>query len=232
MHGKIKIGMTDGRMYDLYANWIQGKDTYFEIVRLGYALDNFEVVKQCQALVFTGGEDVHPNYYQHLDYLPYCEPKDFDEKRDAFEWRLMQYAEQQGLPILGICRGLQFINVYFGGTLIPDLPTWGKFNHAKLPNGRLREHSVYVDTQAQLARIVKIDNGCTNSLHHQSVDKLGNNLVASAISIDGVVEAIEWKDSQNKPFLLLVQWHPERMEDGESPFVKNIREAFLQAVNS
>ncbi|GAA4802445.1 hypothetical protein GCM10023231_34260 [Olivibacter ginsenosidimutans] len=230
MPKNIKIGMTDGRMYGLYANWIQGKDTSIEIVRLGYALDNFEAVTQCHALVFTGGEDVHPNYYQHIDYLPYCEPKDFDERRDAFEWKLLQYAEQQNVPILGICRGLQLINVYHGGTLIPDLPTWGKFNHAKLPNGKLREHAVCVDAHSQLARIVEETQGHINSLHHQSVDKVGRNLVASAVTLDGVIEAVEWKDAQNKPFLLLVQWHPERMEDQENPFVRNIREAFLEAI--
>jgi len=69
-----------------------------------------------------------------------------------------------------------------------------------------------------------------NSLHHQSADKIGKGLVASAISKDGVVEALERRAKQEESFLMLVQWHPERMEDMNSPFVKNIREAFLKAI--
>ncbi|WP_134089303.1 gamma-glutamyl-gamma-aminobutyrate hydrolase family protein [Olivibacter sp. XZL3] len=230
MQNKRIIGMTDGRMYDLYANWIKGADDGIEIIRVGYALDNFSEVEKCQALVFTGGEDVHPRRYGRLDYLPYCVPGDFDEQRDAFEWKLLEDVVQRKLPILGVCRGLQLINVFHGGTLIPDIPSWGKFHHAKLPDGNVREHHIYVDPQSELAGLVQCTEGTVNSLHHQSADKIGKDLVASAISKDGVVEALEWKDKQDKPFLCLVQWHPERMADTESPFVRNIREAFLDSV--
>lgn len=222
--------MTDGRMYDLYANWIRGTDEHIEIIRLGYSLDNLKDVEVCQALVFTGGEDVHPKYYNKLEYLPYCVPVDFDEKRDAFEWKLLQLAEKRALPILGICRGLQLINVYYGGTLIPDLPSWGKFNHARLPDGSLRNHSINVDPYTLLFKITGTSEGIVNSLHHQSADRVGKGLVASAITKDGVVEAMEREDKKGKPFLLLVQWHPERMEDEANPFVKNIRQSFLMEV--
>jgi len=230
MQNKRIIGMTDGRMYDLYANWIKGEDEGIEIIRIGYALDNLSEVEKCQAMVFTGGEDVHPRYYGRLDYLPYCVPVDFDEQRDAFEWKLLEYVEQQKLPVLGVCRGLQLINVFHGGTLIPDIPSWGKFHHAKLPNGNPREHSIDVDPQSQLFGLVQCTKGMVNSLHHQSADKIGGGLVTSAISKDGVVEALEWKNQQDKPFLCLVQWHPERMADTESPFVSKIRNTFLDSV--
>lgn len=230
MQRKRTIGMTDGRMYALYANWIKGNDDSLEIIRIGYGLNNFEEVKKCDAMVFTGGEDVHPKYYNQLDYLTYCMPVDFDERRDEFELKLMQYLQAEPIPLLGICRGLQLINVFFGGTLIPDLPAWGKFNHAKLPNGSLSDHIVYVNPQSQLFDFVACTEGLINSLHHQSADKIGKGLVASAISRDGVVEALEKKNPGEAPFLCLVQWHPERMEDIKSPFVKNIREAFLEAI--
>ena len=230
MQRKRTIGMTDGRMYELYANWVKGNDNSLEIIRIGYGLDNFEEVKKCEAMVFTGGEDVHPKHYNQLDYLSYCAPVDFDERRDDFELKLMQYVQTKQLPLLGICRGLQLINVFFGGTLIPDLPSWGKFNHAKLPNGALGEHDVYVNRQSQLFDFVGCTEGMINSLHHQSADKIGKGLVASAISKDGVVEALERRDKQDEPFLMLVQWHPERMEDMNSPFVKNIRAGFLKAI--
>ncbi|QEK99269.1 gamma-glutamyl-gamma-aminobutyrate hydrolase family protein [Olivibacter sp. LS-1] len=230
MQNKKIIGMTDGRMYDLYANWIKGADASIEIIRLGYSLDNLKEVEVCQAIVFTGGEDVHPKYYNKLEYLSYCVPVDFDEKRDAFEWQLLRLAEKRELPILGICRGLQLINVYYGGTLIPDLASWGKFGHAKLPNGSLPNHSINVDPYTLLFKITGAREGVVNSLHHQSADRIGKGLVASAVTRDGVVEALERTDAKGKPFLLLVQWHPERMEDASNPFVENIRESFLVEV--
>ncbi|WP_051292785.1 gamma-glutamyl-gamma-aminobutyrate hydrolase family protein [Olivibacter sitiensis] len=227
---KCKIGMTDGRMYELYAQWVSSYSEDIEIIRLGYRFDNLEQVKACQALVFTGGEDVHPRRYGRLDYLTYCIPEDFDEQRDDFEWALLQYAEQYPLPILGICRGLQLINVFHGGTLIPDIPTWGKFNHAKGTDGLPREHGIQLDVHGQLYRITGEAMGVVNSLHHQSADRIGKGLVASALSPDGIVEAIEQKEMEGKPFFLLVQWHPERMTDIESPFVRNIGEAFVASV--
>lgn len=230
MRKKIKIGMTDGRMYQLYANWIKGNDENIEVVRIGYGLNNAKEVDGCQAVVFTGGEDVHPRYYNQLDYLSYCVPVDFDERRDDFELALMQHVQTGQLPLLGICRGLQLVNVFFGGTLIPDLPSWGKFNHAKLPNGSLSEHMAYVNQQSQLFDFVGCTEGMINSLHHQSADKIGKGLVSSAVSRDGVVEALERKNPNEAPFLCLVQWHPERMEDINGPFVKNIRKAFLEAI--
>lgn len=229
MQNKRIIGITDGRMYDLYADWIKGMDTDVAIIRLGYRADNFHAVRQCHALVFTGGEDVYPTYYNRPDYLTYCVPADFDKDRDAFEWRLIAYAEQKALPVLGICRGLQLINVYYGGTLIPDLPTWGRFRHGKRANGDPDDHRIYVNPSTHLFSIAGIESGIVNSLHHQGVDEIGKGLLASAVSEDGVVEALERRAPAGKPFLLLVQWHPERMQVMESPFVERIRMSFLEA---
>ncbi len=223
--------MTDGRMYEQYADWVVGHAADVEIIRLGYALDNFGEVEKCQGLVFTGGEDVHPSYYGKLEYLSYCSPPDFDERRDEFEFQLLRYTLNRPMPLLGVCRGLQLINVFHGGTLIPDIPSWGKFDHAtKLPDGKERDHTIYVDNHSQLYGIIGQSEGTVNSLHHQSAGKIGKGLAASAMSIDGVVEALEWKELQKHAFMCLVQWHPERMEDHEAPFVKNIRETFIKEV--
>lgn len=227
---KIYIGMTDGRMYELYAKWVVSHSANIELIRLGYRYDNLDLIRKCQGLVFTGGEDVHPRRYGRPDYLPYCLPADFDEQRDDFEWRLMQYAHEHPMPILGICRGLQLINVFYGGSLIPDIPTWGKFNHAKGANGLPREHELIVDRNSHLYQVIKKTEGTVNSLHHQSADKLGKGLVASALSADGIIEAIERREGPDEPFFVLVQWHPERMEDTDSPFVRNIGEAFVNAL--
>ncbi|QNL52382.1 gamma-glutamyl-gamma-aminobutyrate hydrolase family protein [Olivibacter sp. SDN3] len=230
MQEKLIIGMTDGRMYELYAQWIKGLDLSVEIVRLGYALDNLHEVAKCRGLVFTGGEDVYPKHYGKEGYLSYCEACDFDEQRDDFELKLLTQAHEKQLPILGVCRGLQLINIFYGGTLIPDLPVWGKFNHSRLPNGKLPYHEIQINENSLLYEITGAKSGMVNSLHHQSANRIGRGLLVSALSADGVVEAIERVDPTNGPFLCLVQWHPERMEDMESVFVKNIGEAFIGAV--
>jgi len=130
---------------------------------------------------------------------------------------------------LGICRGLQLANVFFGGNLIPDIPATGKPDHSKV-NGIDRYHNVSVVENSILKQIVGTTNGEVNSAHHQSADRIGNDLVISAISEDGIIEGLERKQTQDDPFLVLVQWHPERMTNLESVFSKNIKLRFLDEV--
>jgi putative glutamine amidotransferase len=122
-------------------------------------------------------------------------------------------------------------NVYFGGTLIPDIPSFGKFNHSKFPE-KDRRHTIQVDPYSELKKIVGSETGEVNSAHHQSTDRVGNGLVTNAISPDGIVEGMEREDKEGKPFLLLVQWHPERMTDQENPYSQRIKESFLEAVRA
>ena len=226
---KLRIGVTFGRKYEWYAGYIQGLDHHIEIIKLDGALKNQEEIKRCQGIVFTGGEDVHPRFYQKPEYLSLCEPGDVSEKRDEFELQLMALTRQHPIPVLGICRGLQLYNVFTGGTLIPDLPTWGKFNHADKNDGSERLHPIFVDPDSLTARQIGKQRGMVNSLHHQAVDRVGEGLVVSALSEDGVVEALEWLKPAQKNFLCLVQWHPERMEEEHSPFVKSVRKTFVEA---
>lgn len=226
---KLIIGMTEGRMFERYADWVAGTDAEVEILPLGYTRDNHKELQRCHGVVFTGGEDVHPTRYGQPEFVRYSVPPDFDERRDDFELELLRRAQRQ-LPILGICRGLQLVNVYFGGTLIPDIPTWGGFNHAKLPDGRERDHVIQVDPNSLLFDITGSKDGWVNSLHHQSANRIGDGLVATALSADGIVEALERKERGSNPFLLLVQWHPERMADVHNPFVAAIRQRFIDEV--
>ncbi len=226
---KIIIGITDCSKYKNYEHWFQ-KDKKVEVIRLSYKENNFEEIANCNGIVFTGGEDINPRLYNQPEYLMYCNPKNIDESRDAFEWKVIQYAEENQLPILGICRGLQFVNVFFGGTLVPDIPAFGKFNHSKFKEGKYRGHSVEVDKNSMLFKILGKSKGAINSSHHQSADMPGFGLVANALSPDGVIEGMERRDAKEKPFLLLVQWHPETLKDQQSIFSKNIRQSFLTAV--
>jgi putative glutamine amidotransferase len=228
--GKVIIGVTDCSKYDAYASWIAGKDPDIETIRISYNDDSVKLIGNCRGIVLTGGEDVHPRFYNKPEYFPYCYKDDINEKRDELEFKVLEYAQDHAVPVLGICRGLQVANVFFGGTLIPDIPSFGKFNHSKR-EGKDTYHIVEVDPNSRLRKIAGVESGEINSAHHQSAELVASPLVANALSRDGVIEGLEWKDPGGKPFLLLVQWHPERMTDQESAFSKNVRLSFLKEVN-
>lgn len=225
----MTIGVLDCSKYDAYANWI-AMDAKVEVVKLGYALDNFSDIHKCDGILLTGGEDVHPKFYNKMEYLPLCHQYDMDERRDEFELKVIDYTQKNQLPLLGICRGLQITNVYFGGTLIPDIPTNGTPDHSKL-NDTDRYHQINTNAGSQLFDIVGKEEGEVNSAHHQSADRIGTGLKVSATSSDGIIEALEREQPDGKSFLMLVQWHPERMIDQQSPFTKKIKQGFLESIN-
>lgn len=229
MSEKIIIGVTDCSKYANYSNWILREDPAVEVVQLSYRTPNLSDIRNCHGVLLTGGEDVHPRFYNQPELYPYCYADDVSEERDEFEWKVLEYTQQNEVPVLGVCRGLQIANVFFGGTLIPDIPQWGKFNHSKLPDNKDRYHSILVDPSSWLYGLIQQQEGMVNSNHHQSADWIGKGLMVSALSADGVVEALERKDPAGNPFLCLVQWHPERMEDQQSRFVQSLRTAFINA---
>ncbi len=228
---KITIGVTDCSKYENYASWIQAYSEDIETIKLSEKTNNLEDASRCHGILFSGGEDVHPRFYNKPEYLKYCYEDDVSEARDVFEMKLMEHTERNQVPVLGICRGLQIYNVFRKGTLIPDIPKWGfdKITHTKTIEGLDRYHAIAVSPDSWLSKIAGSLRGDINSNHHQSVEEIGNNLVVSAVTEDGIVEAMDQKDAEGKSFLCLVQWHPERMKDQRSPFVQNIREAFVKA---
>jgi putative glutamine amidotransferase len=225
---KLVIGISDcGLKHKNYAGWIGGGDGNIEIVKLGYTDDNMEDLDRCHALVLTGGHDVNPNLYGKFEYMDDCQLDNMDNDRDDFEVGLLLTAIAMDMPVLGICRGLQITNAYFKGTLIPDLPKYKGLHHSAV-DGVDREHKVKVEEGTLLAEITGILDGEINSAHHQSTDEPGKGLRINSYST-GVVEGLEYENRTNKPFFLLVQWHPERLKDKEtSPFANNIRTRFLQ----
>ncbi|MGN6495026.1 MAG: gamma-glutamyl-gamma-aminobutyrate hydrolase family protein [Agriterribacter sp.] len=222
------IGVTDCSKYANYANWVLAYAPDVQVKKLTWRPSNLKEIKSCDGVVLTGGEDVHPRFYGRPDFYEYCYKDDVSEARDEFEWKVLEYTEANHIPVLGICRGLQIANAFFGGTLIPDISTWGKYNHSKMPDDSDRYHQVTVDPASWLYSIIGEEKGSVNSNHHQSADQVGKGLVVSAFSPEGVIEAIERKDAAAGAFLCLVQWHPERMKDQNSNFVKNIRKAFVE----
>lgn len=227
----MRIAITDNHrpkhFFDNYLSWLHRIDPDIEFVKLGYALKNADEVKNVDALILTGGGDVHPSLYGKPEVIELT--TEINELRDAFEFDVISKALEADLPILGICRGMQVMNVFLGGTLIPDLPTAGYREHSET-NGIANRHSIHTVRDSLLDAIVGHGEFMVNSVHHQAIDQLGRGLMVSATSPEGVIEAAEWILKDRMPFLLLVQWHPERMKDIENPFVEKIAIQFLNEV--
>ncbi|MEO9022957.1 MAG: gamma-glutamyl-gamma-aminobutyrate hydrolase family protein [Ginsengibacter sp.] len=226
---RIVVGIGEGSKYHNYENWIK-EEPGVEVIKLSYRLDNINEIERCDGIILTGGGDVDPQLYHRPDFLPYTDPNDVDVKRDEFEWKIMQHIDEKQKPLLGICRGLQVANVYFGGVLVPDIPSFGKFNHSGFKEGNDREHAVGIDPNSELYQIAGEEKGWVNSAHHQSVDTPGAGLVVNALSPDGIVEGMERKEKNGKAYLMLVQWHPERMINQDSGFSRKIKQSFLNAI--
>ena len=218
----IKIGLTFSESnYSNYPLWIKGNDSTIEIIELSYETNNLQDVTNCDAVVFTGGIDMDP-----IEKIEYANaPQKFNRTRDLFEIAVLEIALHQRKPILGICRGLQLINVFLGGTLHLDNGKAKNKIHRKKTEDKI--HQILVRNDSLFYSIVKQGFGDVNSAHHQSIDKLGLSLKAVAHTEDGVIEVIESENPQEQ-FLLAVQWHPERMKDLESAFSANIRKALIE----
>lgn len=175
------------------------------------------------ALVLTGGADVEPHRYGFADPLGLCQTK---PERDAAEWAILERLQARLVPTLAICRGAQILNVFHGGSLVPDLAAKNPV-HRRSGEER-REHGVTIAPKSVLARITGATAGTVNSSHHQAVDRLAPAFRLSALSEDGVIEAFEPADSTAGPFLLAVQWHPEGMQAGE-PLADRVLDALLVA---
>jgi putative glutamine amidotransferase len=163
----------------------------------------------CHGLLLTGGEDVDPRHY---GVEPSSALGSVDGERDRFELALFEAARKGGLPILGICRGIQLINVALGGTLYQDLPSErpGPVDHNPDAARDARTHHVRLAPDSRAARALGVDRLVPNSFHHQAVKALAPALVASGWSDDGLIEAVEGRAGD--PWLLAVQWHPEEMQ--------------------
>ena len=159
-------------------------------------------------VVLTGGEDVDPTWYgaQPADQL--SPPS---RERDLFELALFAAARQRGLPILGICRGIQLINVALGGTLYQDLPSErpGPVEHRPQGPRDARSHRLSLEPGSRAAQALGTTDLAVNSSHHQAIRDLAAGLVATGWTQDGVIEAAE--TPPGVPWLLAVQWHPEEM---------------------
>ncbi|HVC30363.1 MAG TPA: gamma-glutamyl-gamma-aminobutyrate hydrolase family protein [Steroidobacteraceae bacterium] len=182
-----------------------------------------DALETLDGLIVTGGSDVEPQRYGFDDSLGVCESF---PGRDEPELVMLESALQRRLPILAICRGMQLLNVQRGGTLIPHLPTAA--DH-QLRDGE--RHLVQIEPGSALGRLARTSEAPATSSHHQAVDRIGTGLKAIAWHSDRTIEALTWSHPLRKPWLMAVQWHPERMALSE-PLAGPLFEGFLQAVKA
>ena len=174
-------------------------------------------------LLLMGGTDVNPSRY---DAAPLRETDEPDDERDGIELALLDQAIQQDIPIFAICRGLQLLNVYCGGTLVQHLADSAR-HVARLENKGAPVHEVAVEPGSLLARMTGAARLQVNSRHHQAADRIGTGLRVTARDIeDGTVEALEYA---GKRFVVAVQWHPED-QVGEFPEQLELFRKFADAL--
>lgn len=218
----IAISKCD-KKFEAYTRWLE----YFNVsyIVLDYNQpDDLHKLNLCSGLILSGGVDIFPEIY--CDWKESDTDQMYNPKRDGFELRLLETAVRLQMPILGICRGAQLINVFFRGNLIFDLEKIRKVNHRKISENEQRYHNIVVYENTLLYNIVKTKSGIVTSSHHQAVDRLGEGLMVNCRAEDGTVEGIERIDKTSH-FLLGIQWHPERFENFDSPFSKGILLRFV-----
>ncbi len=184
--------------------------------------DAIQILQLCDGLILTGGPDIHPSRFGEA-VKPTCGT--ICEARDTLEEALFQYALEADMPILGICRGIQAINVFQGGTLYQDIPTEHPSpcqHNMEKPYDRV---SHPVTLSGPLKELLGMEQLGVNSIHHQAVKDLGKDLEVMAQADDGIVEAVRHK---HKKFLWGVQWHPEFSFQADE-YSRRIIKAFVEA---
>lgn len=220
----------DTEQYSTYKSWLQNIDSNIVLVDMYHLpLDSaLMLLDKCSGLLMSGGADVHPAYYGQPEDTVLCE---IDHYRDTVEMAILGRAAELKMPVFGICRGLQVINVFMGGSLYPDIPE--RFSTSVKHRSEDRSfdlmHPVTIVSTSKLHKITGVANHDVNSSHHQGIDRLAPGLYATAHSPDTLIEAFERTNPEQMPFLMAVQWHPERLGH-DHPLSGPLAKEFVNAV--
>ena len=228
------IIVDDSGSFAGYKRAYVNKDYVDAVVRAGgvpliipFTTNKEVIISQAQlidGLILSGGHDINPyNYGQE----PSQKIGEIFPERDIYEMILLEESKKRDIPILGICRGFQLINVAAGGTLYQDLSLipGNILKHNQVSNPTLKTHKIEIKKNSFISSIFGKET-MVNSFHHQAIDKVANDFIVVARASDGVVEAIEHKTYK---FLVAVQWHPEMLavncEKARVLFSKFVEEA-------
>ena len=191
-----------------------------------------DLYDQLDGIFLTGGVDMTPDTYGEVRHER-CGRT--DPARDTIEMQLIRWAKEDKKPVLGVCRGIQVINVALGGTLYQDLAAQcsGSIKHDYFPpaGGFTRSslvHDVKVTPQSRLAEVLGTLECPVNSMHHQGIKTLGTGLRPTVMAPDGVIEGVEGVNGQ---FLVGVQWHPEELAESQ-PSMQRLFSQFLEATRT
>ncbi len=194
---------------------------------LPYQHDSIEeILSIIDGLIVPGGdEDIHPKFYNQ-DFT--SDRTITNDQRDNFEILITKKVLEKNIPFLGICRGMQLLNIVCGGDLIQHLPNYVSdtgINHEQAHPKHILSHKIIITPKTLLATLSNAETCMVNSTHHQAVGKLGNGLIVSATAPDGIIEAIE---SISHRFVMGVEWHPEYLNPNNLD--SNIFKALIQAI--
>ncbi|MEN9304095.1 MAG: hypothetical protein RL264_2524 [Bacteroidota bacterium] len=213
-----------------YTQQVDSNVVYIDFMKVKFEQWD-SIFKKCSGLLLSGGADLHPARYDRKDWYIYCQ---LETHRDQVEWYLIQDAVRDSIPILGICRGLQVLNVYFGGSLCADVGLFcgGKKRAAIHRDPALKkdiDHLITSKSGSLIASLFGTQPVMVNSYHHQMIDQLAPDFLATAHTEDQGIEAIEYQKSNQ--WIVAVQWHPERYYKKDINNLKLI-ECFLEQVKS
>lgn len=224
---RLKIAITKAsgsENYEKYKKWLHRVEPEADYIDLSQMeLDSALVILEyCHGLLVTGGPDINPELYNKAADLDLCGK--IDHQRDTLELRAIELAAMLKIPVLGICRGMQILNVANGGSLYSDIKTQfsDSILHSSM-NDTVAMHKINTLAGSRL-QIITGTSGVVNSYHHQAVRVLAPGFTACATSEDGLIEAMEKNEAPGH--ILAVQWHPERM-DSSDVFSSHISAWFL-----
>jgi putative glutamine amidotransferase len=188
-----------------YVKWMENNNT---IILDAYTIKNTDsILALADGIILTGGEDINPLQYNDTINLAVC--GDINYQRDTLERKLFDFALKNKIPLIGVCRGMQMMNVASGGSLYGDIPTEIGTTVIHRNNGEVNHEIVLCDTSSLIFPI-GTDTIMVNSWHHQGLKIMPNHLRVIARSFDGLPEAVVMDKSEH-PFMIAVQFHPERL---------------------
>lgn len=207
-----------------YIEWIKNENI---IILDAYTIRNTDSILQLSdGIILTGGEDINPLEYNDTTNIKVCGPINY--KRDTLERKLFDFAFENKIPLIGVCRGMQMMNVASGGTLYGDLPTEIGTKVIHRNKGEVNHQIVLCDSSTLIFPI-DTDTIMVNSWHHQGLKKMPEHLRVIARSFDGLPEAVVMHKNIH-PFMIAVQFHPERLEKN-NPIHLRMRSSFFKEIN-